>query len=223
MGKRTDGYYPTDPHAAVALRRFLTAYYPGLVDGSWGPVLDACAGFGGLLRHLTAKPHRRAIEANPHLGDELRKRVEPEHVVIGDGLDLSLWDSDATLVALNPPHDTNTQTAFAVSALSYRAEWSDEVGVAVLALTSWTRSQTAHKALSRFVAPDYCLAPTFRLSCDGSGRGDSRTHDWLVWLPKSMRRRPAGQTLFVPLPKPALSRDILVEHERLASCPPIGV
>lgn len=218
--KRMDGFYPTDVRAVVALRGFLARRYPYLL-GEWGPVLDACAGYGGLLEHLVDRGHRRAIERAPELFPELRTRVD--NPIQGDGLDVALWPDDVALVALNPPHDTKTQTAFARVALEYRREWSNEVGVAVLGLGTWARSQTFQRELvDAFGRPDWTLGHTFRLSCDGSGRGDSRTHEWSLWLPASCAHRDPWTRLEV-LPCPDVDDAALETHARLAACPPTGV
>lgn len=205
MGKRPDGYYPTDPYATEALRGWLTRMVPRVLRDTW---VDPCAGYGGLLECLQIPTaSRRAIEVNAMHRPELLRRVRAENLKIGDGL-TAAWNG--AHVAMNPPFDNDTMTRFVARAL----ERQDRMGglVCVLGLATWWHSDALRTRGAGLRRPDYVLVPDRRVSCDGTGRGDMRAIDWMVWLPKA-----TGRTETVWLPPSVPDAAMLAEHRRLAS------
>lgn len=204
MGKREDGYYPTDPYATEALRVWLARMMPTVLRDSW---VDPAAGYGGLLEGLGVEHSRRhAIELHHRHRAELVRRVPASHVVIGDGL-VKPWN--AAHAAMNPDFDNETMTAFVERALKRQ---DDRGGLVVcLALATWWHSDALRARGSALRRPSYVLVPDQRVSCDGTGRGDMRAIDWLVWQPGVTR------TEVVWLPPAAPSPALLAEHRRLAS------
>lgn len=205
MGKRADCYYPTDPYATEALRAWLERMMPRVLRDTWQ---DPCAGYGGLLEGLGIPvPNRRAIEANPEHRAELLRRVRPEHLKIGDGL-TSMWNG--AHVGMNPPFDNDVMTAFVGRAL----ERQDRMGglVCVLGLATWWHSDAVRARGKQLAKPHYILVPDKRVSCDGTGRGDMRAIDWMIWMPTS-----PGRTEVVWLPPAVPDAGLLAEHRRLAS------
>jgi predicted RNA methylase len=203
MGKRKSGFYPTDPTATEALRRWLAKHYPRSLHERW---LDPCAGYGGLLEVLVRNESQRyAIEIDPSLEPELRKRVPASNVEIGDGL-ARAWPSTCHVV-MNPPFASRTMTAFVERAIERQLVAGHLV--VVLALSSFWHSQ----AMQVFIEPTHMLAHTWRLSCDGTGQGDARTHDWLVWDPDV----DLEQTRVHYLAKPDVAESLVASHRRLSS------
>lgn len=203
--RRADGYYPTDPYASAALKAWLKAFMPSTLGGSW---LDPAAGDGLLLDGLAIpKPQRHAIEVNPRHRAELERRVPRPHVVIGDGL-VKPWN--AQHVAMNPDFDNGIMTAFVARALTRQAERGGLV--VALALATFWHSDAFRARGGALRRPSYVLVPDQRVSCDGTGRGDMRAIDWLVWVPNDTRN-----TEVVWLPPAAPDPLLLVEHRRLAS------
>ncbi len=202
MGKRIDGYYPTDPFAACALRAWLERTMARVLADTW---IDPCAGYGGLLEAMGIAPSKRvAIEANAAHKRELARRVG--NAKIGDGLQLA-WN--AAHVVMNPPFDHDVMSAFITRALQRQ----DRMGgvVICLALATWWHSDALRARGAALRRPAYILVPDQRVSCDGTGRGDMRAIDWLVWLPVAER------TQVVWLPPSSPDTALLAEHRRLAS------
>jgi len=79
-----------------------------------------------------------------------------------------------------------------------------------LALATWWHSDAVRARGAGLRPPSYVLVPDRRVSCDGTGRGDMRAIDWLVWLSGT-----AG-TEVVWLPPARAPEDIVAEHRRLA-------
>lgn len=206
MGKRSGSYYPTDPRAVEALWLFFTKMCWHRPDRVW---LDPAAGYGGLLEKF-ALPHRRAaIEIEPRFEPLLRERVPC--VTIGNGLDTSFWPPVADLIA-NPPYDHKICTQFADVML--QSATGVPRFVVLLVLTTWARSKSAEKLFRRYRPPDWVLGHAFRLSCDGTGRGDSRTHDWLVWQPRYSEV--PDTTRYRLLPEPEVPESEMVLHRLMA-------
>lgn len=204
MGKRIDGYYPTDPYATEALRVWLSRMMPTVLRDSW---IDPAAGYGGLLEGLQIPMAQRyAIELEARHRGELARRVPSTHMVIGDGL-AKPWN--ATHAAMNPDFDNEVMTSFVTRALGRQ----DAKGglVVCLALATWWHSDALRARGRALRRPSYVLVPDQRVSCDGTGRGDMRAIDWLVWQPGKTR------TEVVWLPPAAPNPVLLAEHRRLAS------
>lgn len=204
MGKRADGYYPTDPYATEALRAWLSRMMPAVLRDTW---VDPAAGYGALLEGLHIAPGKRhAIELEPRHKAELARRVPAANMVIGDGL-VKAWN--AAHVCMNPDFANETMTAFVRRALARQ----DERGglVVCLALATWWHSDAVRSRGKALRRPNYILVPDQRVSCDGTGRGDMRAIDWLIWTPH------AGRTEVVWLPPAAPAPALLAEHTRLAS------
>lgn len=203
--KRADGYYPTDPYATEALRAWLARMMPRVLTETW---LDPAAGYGGLLEGLLIPVARRhAIEVNSEHRRELERRIRPENVRIADGL-ARPWN--AAHVAMNPPFDNEVMSKFVARAL----ERQDRHGglVCCLALATWWHSDALRKRGGGLRRPSYVLVPDQRVSCDGTGRGDMRAIDWLVWMPNASAR-----TEIVWLPPAQPDAALLAEHRRLAA------
>lgn len=206
MGKRSDGFYPTDPYATEALRAWLSRMMPRVLTETW---IDPCGGYGGLLEGLQiAVAKRHAIEVNSEHEHELKRRVRPENMRIGDGLGRA-WN--AAHVCMNPPFDNEVMSAFVGRALS-RQERQGGL-VVVLALATFWHSDAFRARGGALRRPSYVLVPDQRVSCDGTGRGDMRAIDWLVWTPPQSSSR----TEVVWLPPAAPDAALLAEHKRLAS------
>lgn len=204
--RRADGYYPTDPFATEAVRVWLRAMMPRVLTETW---VDPCAGYGGLLEGLGIQPaQRHAIELEPRHRAELLRRVPVGHAVIGDGL-VKPWH--AKHVAMNPDFDNGVMTSFVSRAL----ERQDDRGglVVCLALATWWHSDAVRARGAALRRPSYILVPDQRVSCDGTGRGDMRAIDWLVWMPGPVPAR----TEVVWLPPAAPAPALIAEHRRLAS------
>lgn len=216
MGKRGDlGYYPTDPFGVEALRIWLKRH---LKDVLRAPLLDPCAGYGALLAGLVAQHRRHAIEIQPRLRAELARRVDGDRLRIGSGLDHRSWptaDGEPPNVVENPPFDNPTMTAFVEQALLHRANWGEGVAVIALSLSTWWHSEAAQSVFRRLGQPNDVLGLGFRITCDGSGVGDMRSHDWLVWRPSHLITEPG--TRLVVLPKPTVSAELVAEHKRLSN------
>lgn len=193
-------------HAVDALRRWLRNAMPGVLGET---ILDPAAGYGGIFDGLgTPLPNRRAIELHARHRAELRRRVMPQHLRIGDGLVLP-WEGRH--VVMNPPFDNELMTAFVARAL----ERQDDRGglVVCLALATWWHSDAVRARGAALRRPSYILVPDQRVSCDGTGRGDMRAIDWLVWMPGPVPAR----TEVVWLPPAAPAPALIAEHRRLAS------
>lgn len=175
MGKRTGGFYPTDPRAVEALRRFFVAKWGSPRGRVW---LDPAAGYGGLLQKFVPFELRAAIEIEPKFEPLLKERVPL--VTIGNGLDTKLWPRGVNFIA-NPPYDHELATQFVDSMLDAPGNPLGGHWVIVLVLTTWARSKSAERLFARHTPPTWVLGHAFRLSCDGTGKGDPRTHDWLIW------------------------------------------
>jgi hypothetical protein len=202
MGKRADGYYPTDPYATESLRAFLERMMPRVLTDSW---IDPCAGYGALLEGLRITSSlRQAIEVNKTHGRELARRVRSHR--IGDGLVLP-WS--ATHVVMNPPFDNEVMTSFVRRALERQDRMSGLV--CCLALATWWHSDALRSRGAGLRRPTYILVPDQRVSCDGTGRGDMRAINWLIWMPQG------GRTEVVWLPPAAPDEALIREHRRLAS------
>lgn len=209
MGKRGElACYPTDPHASVALASWFARNVPRVLRE---PTLDPCAGPGLLLEGLGLPPAlRRAIEVERHHERELRRRLPvPASVRITDALTVE-WGS-AVHVVMNPPFGNELMTEFVRRGLRH-VERTGGV-LAVLALATWWHSDAfrAGKARSALRRPSHVLVPSQRVSCDGTGRGDMRAIDWLVWTGDT------GETRVEWLPPSTPSAGLLAEHRRLAS------
>lgn len=205
MGKRVDGFYPTDPYAVEALRAWLERMVPRVLRDTW---IDPCAGYGGLLEGLLVPvANRRAIEANAAHRGELVRRVRAEYLRIGNGL-TSSWNG--AHVAMNPPFDNDVMTAFVARGLQRQERMGGLV--CVLGLATWWHSEALKARGAGLPKPDYVLVPDQRVSCDGTGRGDMRAIDWMVWMPTRL-----GRTEVVWLPPAAPDAGLLAEHRRLAS------
>ena len=203
--RREHDYYPTDPYATESLRVWLQANMPHVLKKSWE---DPCAGYGGLLEGLRIPiENRYAIEIQPRLSSELRRRVVPQNVRIGDGLAMA-WTADH--VVMNPPFTNDKMTAFVSRAVARQERRLGGLVIA-LALATWWHSDALRSRGDGIRRPQYILVPDKRVSCDGTGRGDMRAIDWLVWLPQG------GRTEVVWLGPAAPSKALLEEHKRLAS------
>lgn len=204
MGKRADGYYPTDPYATEAARAWLARHMPAVLREPW---LDPAAGYGALLEGLGIPPERRfAIELARRHRAELARRVPASNLVIGDGLALT-WR--AQNVAMNPDFDNDVMTAFVARALAHQERCAGGV-VLCLALATWWHSDALRAKGSGLRRPRYVLVPAQRVSCDGTGRGDMRAIDWLVWTAQ------AGPTEVVWLPPASPRPELIAEHRRLS-------
>lgn len=203
MGKRPDGFYPTCVYAASAARSWLERTMPRVLVDTW---IDPAAGYGGLLEGLgipTSKRH--AIELNAEHAPELARRIPKGQWKTGNGLVLP-WN--AAHVAMNPPFDNELMVAFTKRAL----ERQDKMGGLVIALglaTFW-HSDAFRSRGGALRRPSYVLVPDQRVSCDGTGRGDMRAIDWLVWQPGQTR------TEVVWLPPASPDAALIAEHRRLA-------
>ncbi len=201
MGKRLDGYYPTDPYATDALRAFLARRYPSSLRESW---IDPCAGYGGLLEALLIPPHlREAIEQEPRHRQELLRRVPTGR--IGDGLTLP-WP--AVNVGMNPPFDNDLMVAFVRRALVHQERTGGLI--CCLALATFWHSDAMRTRGAGLRRPSLVLVPDQRVSCDGTGRGDMRAIDWLVWVPG------VTSTTVHWLPPAAPDAQLIAAHRRLA-------
>lgn len=202
--RREDGYYPTDPRASSALRAWLKATMPRVLGETW---IDPAAGDGLLLDGLGIEAHKRfAIELHVYHRAELHRRVPERHCLIGDALAVP-WFGEH--VVMNPDFDNALMTAFVDRALKRQA---DRGGLVVcLALATWWHSDALRARGGALRRPSYVLVPDQRVSCDGTGRGDMRAIDWLVWLPGQTR------TEVVWLPPSSPDASLLAEHRRLAS------
>lgn len=201
--RRPDGYYPTDPYVTEAARAWLERTMPTTLGDTW---IDPAAGDGLLLEGLGVPLARRyAIELEGRHRDELTRRVPAPHVVIGDGL-TTPWN--AKHCAMNPDFDNGIMTAFVKRSLDRQ----DRMGglVLCLALATWWHSDALRARGSGLRRPSYVLVPDRRVSCDGTGRGDMRAIDWLVWQPGQTR------TEVVWLPPATPSPALVSEHRRLA-------
>lgn len=201
--RRPDGFFPTDPYAAAAARAWLEREHPTVLGDTW---VDPCAGYGGLVEGLGVPiASRYAIELEGRHRPELERRVPSSQVVIGDGL-TNAWN--ARHVAMNPDFANGTMTAFVRRALTHQ----DRTGglVLVLALATWWHSDALRTRGDGLRRPSRVLVPDRRVSCDGTGRGDMRAIDWLVWEPGQTRT----EVVWLPpaTPDPAL----VSEHRRLA-------
>lgn len=204
--RRVDGYYPTDPHATEALRMWLSRMMPTTLRDTW---IDPAAGYGALLEGLqipTGKRH--AIELEPRHRTELARRVPSTQLLIGDGLQKP-WN--AQHVAMNPDFDNGIMLSFVARALTRQAERGGLV--VALALATFWHSDAFRARGGALRRPSYVLVPDQRVSCDGTGRGDMRAIDWLVWTPPQSSSR----TEVVWLPPAAPDAALLAEHKRLAS------
>jgi len=204
--RRKDGYYPTDPKASAALAWWLRQRAgEALRTGVW---VDPAAGDGLLLSGLGVPvAQRRAIELHDKHALELKRRVPSAK--IGNGLTLS-W-ADARHVAMNPDFNNETMTAFVARALKHQE--ATRGLVCCLALATWWHSDAMRlKKAAGVSKPTHILVPAERVSCDGTGRGDMRAIDWLVWHPAYL-----GQPTVVEwLPPATPSADVLADHKRLA-------
>lgn len=210
MGKRPNGYYPTDPYATEALRQWLSDEHPDALDEPWE---DPCAGYGALLEGLVDDvDNRHAIELQPSLRPELVRRVHAEQLQIGNGLSRG-WYPSAHVVQ-NPNFHHDTMLAFVRRALDHRRR-SGRL-VCTFALSTFWHSEGARDAFRDFARPDWILGLGFRATCDGSEVGDMRSHDWLVW--DGSHRDPWSRTLV--LRKPAVDDATLREHTRLSRLSP---
>lgn len=219
MGKREMGFYPTSPFAVEALRVWLQRHCRNVLREPW---LDPCAGYGALLAGLVPQHLRYAIELQPRLKAELARRVDLDKLTIGSGLSPLTWPRAKTPdrippnVVENPPFDNVTMTAFVAAALEHRHNWADGVMVCVLALSTWWHSEAARAVFARYGMPHDVLALGFRITCDGSGVGDMRSHDWIVWhASHSLLVTP--QTRLTLLTKPEVSAGLIAEHRRLSA------
>lgn len=204
--RREDGYYPTDPHASAALHAWLAVSMPRVLRDTW---IDPAAGDGLLLDGLMIpRPLRHAIELHAYHRDELVRRVPASQVVIGDAL-ATPWN--AVHVVMNPDFDHATMTRFVSRALQRQAVRGGLV--VCLALATWWHSDALRARGGVLRRPSYVLVPDRRVSCDGTGRGDMRAIDWIVWTPPQSRSR----TEVVWLPPAAPDAALLAEHKRLAS------
>lgn len=205
MGKRGDTWYPTDPHAVEALRVWLSKNaYTALKTGVW---LDPSAGYGGLLQGLKIPTeNRRAIELHKRHAPELKRRVPAYR--IGNGL-LLTWVG-AQHVAMNPPFDNDAMTAFVARALEHQRVTRGLV--CCLALATWWHSDALRSKGKALRKPSHILVPSQRVSCDGTGRGDMRAIDWLIWHPAYAD----SSTVVEWLPPAAPDAALLADHKRLA-------
>lgn len=216
---RPHGFFPTDPHAVEALRLWLRRTCPAVLREPW---LDPCGGYGALLAGLVPQHLRYAIELQPRLRDELARRVDADKLTIGSGLSPLTWPRSRTAdripphVVENPPFDSPTMTAFVAAALEHRRNWAEGVTVCVLALSTWWHSEAACAVFARYEMPHDLLALGFRITCDGSGVGDMRSHDWLVWHP-SHSSLVTSSTRMTLLTKPEVSGAVIAEHRRLSA------
>lgn len=205
MGKRADGFYPTDPYATEGLRCFLARRYPITLRGTW---VDPCAGYGALLEGLQiALDKRRAIELHKRHRPELGRRVLPDSLRIGDGLALP-WHGQH--VVMNPDFDNDVMASFVARALDRQEQQGGLVCCLALA-TFWHSDAFRPKGLA-LPKPHHILVPAQRVSCDGTGRGDMRAIDWLVWSAGA----PFTSTETVWLPPSAPSAALIAEHRRLS-------
>lgn len=202
MGKRSDGFYPTDPYATEGLRVWLAKHFPWALRESWQ---DPAAGYGGLLEALRLPlVQRHAIELEPRHKSELLARVPTAR--IADGL-AARWTG--VHVAMNPPFDNDIMVAFLERALAHQRQ---EGGlIACLALATFWHSDAFRGRGAGLRKPDHILVPDQRVSCDGSGRGDMRAIDWLVWA-----TTPTGTTQTHWLPPAAPDARLIAAHRRLA-------
>ena len=203
--RRPDGFYPTDPFASESLRAWLVRTFPQALKQTW---IDPAAGYGGLLDGLRIPiAHRSAIELhNRHL-PELRRRAPDAK--IGNGLTLR-WG--AKHVAMNPDFDNETMTAFVARALEHQAFTGGLV--CCLALATWWHSdalRTSGKKARGLRRPSHILVPAQRVSCDGTGRGDMRAINWLIW--HAMHE---GPSIVEWLPPAEPDAALLADHKRLA-------
>lgn len=204
MAKRGDFFYPTDVYASAAARAWLERTMPRVLVDTW---IDPAAGYGGLLEGLGIPASKRhAIEVNAEHAPELARRIPKGQWKIGNGLSLP-WN--AAHVGMNPPFDNELMVAFTKRAL----ERQDKMGglVVCLALATWWHSDALRARGSALRRPSYVLVPDQRVSCDGTGRGDMRAIDWLVWQPGQTR------TEVVWLPPATPDAGLVAEHRRLAS------
>lgn len=209
MGKRPNGFYPTDPYATEALRLWLEVAHPDALAEPW---LDPCAGYGALLQGLVLNPWlRHAIELQEGLRTELVRRVVPEQLQIGNGL-ARAWYPSANIVE-NPNFHHDTMVAFVRRALDHRRR-SGKL-VCVFALSTFWHSEGARDCFRDFARPDWTLGLGFRATCDGSEVGDMRSHDWLVW--DGSHRDPWSRC--VVLPRPEVNPTLLRDHTRLSRLP----
>lgn len=208
MGKRIGAFYPTDPRAVEALVRFFNRMGWSRGGELW---LDPAAGYGGLLEKFVPRQQRVAIEIEPRFEPLLNSRV-PD-VTIGDGLDTTLWPARANLIT-NPPYDHKLATAFADTMLDVSRAQRPWTWVVLLVLTTWSRSKSARRLFSQYGDPDWVVGHTFRLKCDGTDRGDSRTHDWLIWAPPQYRD--TSRTCYTLLDEPELPRSEVALHRLMA-------
>lgn len=206
MGKRADGFYPTDVRAVEAFRKWFLARYPFL-EPTW---FDPAAGYGGLLAGLAPRAQRMAIELEARFLPLLESRATVVH--IGDGTDETLWPASVS-VAANPPYEHKLCSRFAEAALRYHRSVAGGDLVVLLVLSTWVRSKSAVRLFKTYGPPSYVLGHEFRLTFDGTGRGDSRTHDWLVWDQAFQ-----GYTRFELLPEPELTNEELLLHRVMSRC-----
>lgn len=202
--RRLSGWYPTDPYAAEALRVWLARYaFQALKTGVWR---DPCAGYGGLLQGLKIPiENRRAIELHKRHEPELKRRVP--HYRIGDGLSLP-W-APGEHIAMNPDFDNDVMGAFVSRALEHQERTKGLV--CCLALATWWHSDVFRSKGKALRKPTHILVPSQRVSCDGTGRGDMRAIDWLIWHPAL-----GGSTVVEWLPPAAPDALLLSDHRRLA-------
>lgn len=203
MGKRADNFYPSCPFAVEGLRAWLAKNaFQALKTGTW---IDSCAGYGGLLQGLKIPvENRRAIELHKRHEPELKRRVPATR--IGNGLSLTWVGAKHT--AMNPPFENDLMTAFVGRALKHQE--TTKGLVCCLALATWWHSDALRNKGVGLRKPTHVLVPAQRVSCDGTGRGDMRAIDWLVWLPAY-----TGTTV-VWLPPASPEAELIADHRRLA-------
>lgn len=210
MGKRGQlACYPTDPHASASVAAYLDVAFPGCLDETW---LDACGGPGLLLEGLGIKvENRRYIEIDPRHREDLRSRSASNGACrIGDGLLLE-WGNSIN-VALNPPFDNDTMIDFIRRAVDH-VRRTRGVAIILTLATFWHSSALRGTSKrSALLKPDQILVPPRRVSCDGSGRGDMRPIDWILYDGASL----SGDTRVVWLPPAKPAPGLLSAHRRIS-------
>lgn len=213
MGKRSTAYYPTDPFAVELLRGWLSKANPSALREPWQ---DRCAGYGALLSGLVPFELRHAVEVQPGLRRELERRVPKSQLRIGNGL--ARPATEPHHIGENPPFDHDVMAAFVRTALEHRRRFKDRPLVCMFALSTFWHSEGLRDLRRIFGRPDWTLGLGFRATCDGSGVGDMRSHDWLVW---DGSHSDAWSRCIV-LPKPAVQASAIAEHRRLSSLDTLG-
>lgn len=177
-------YYPTPSACVVALGIWL-ARQPSLVGE--GPWLDPAAGKGALLRHISQRAERIAIEIDPAHESDLRQVADD--ITVDDAIRV-LWPR-ANVIA-NPPFCLldDFWSKIAAHHLMFG------VFAAVLMPVGWFNAQKR----ADYVRPEFILPLGFRSSFVVSGGSANQDHQWAVLSPMAR-----DVTCWEVLPKPEVA------------------